>query len=44
MRIFPEMWTEHHVPVLELHPEHRVGEGLDDLPLHLDRFFLGHVS
>src|SRR6478736_8719128 len=33
---------EDDVPVFQLHPEHRVGEGLHDLPLHLDRLFLRH--
>src|SRR5580765_7790024 len=33
---------EHHVAVLQLHPEHRIGEGFDDLPLHLDSLFLRH--
>src|SRR3954464_1646717 len=36
--------AENDVAVLQLHPEHRVGEGFDKLPLHLDRFFLRHVS
>src|SRR5918997_4666630 len=32
------------VPVLELHPEHRVGQGLDDPPLDLDgAVLLRHV-
>ena len=30
--------------VLELDPEHGVGESLEDLPLHLDLFFFGHCS
>src|SRR5436305_9401480 len=32
--------AEHLVPVVELHSEHRVGERLGDLPLHLDLVFL----
>jgi hypothetical protein len=31
------------VAVVELHPEHRVRERLDDLPLELDLFFLGQT-
>src|SRR5947209_3305261 len=46
----PDPETPHlpcHVPqydvvVVELDAEHRVGEGLDDLALELDLFFLGH--
>src|SRR5581483_4163870 len=34
--------TEHRVAVLELDPEHRVREGLDDLALELDLLLLGH--
>src|SRR3954471_20893801 len=34
--------SQDHVPGLELHPEHRIGERLENLPLHLDRFFLAH--
>src|SRR4051812_47433635 len=30
--------------VVELHPEHRVGEGLHDLSLHLDLLFLGQTA
>src|SRR3989442_15635877 len=33
---------EHLVPVLELDPEHRVGQRLDHRPLDLDRVFFGH--
>ena len=33
---------QHPVPVLELDPEHGIGQGLDDGSLHLDRVFLGH--
>jgi hypothetical protein len=29
------------IHVVELHPEHRVGQGLDDLTLQLDLLFLG---
>ena len=32
--------AEHHVLVVELDAEHRVGQGLDDLALHLDLLFL----
>src|SRR5215218_5483798 len=35
--------TQDIVPVVQLHLEHRVWEGLDDLALHLDLLFLGHV-
>jgi hypothetical protein len=31
------------VAVVELHPEHRVRERLDHLPLELDLFFLGQT-
>src|SRR5918996_2212569 len=34
--------SEDFVPVVELDLEHRVREGLDDLALHLDLFFLRH--
>ena len=30
--------------VVELHPEHRVREGLDDLAFELDLFFLGQLD
>src|SRR4029453_19212440 len=30
------------VAVLQLHAEHRVGQQLDDLPAHFEKFFLGH--
>ena len=30
------------VSVLQLHVESRIGEGLHDLPLHLDHVFFGH--
>src|SRR5204863_3461927 len=33
---------EHHVVVVELDAEHRVRQGLDDLALELDLFFLCH--
>src|SRR4051794_29986235 len=33
---------QHLVVVVELHAEHRVGQGLDDLALELDLLFLGH--
>src|SRR5579863_2214362 len=32
----------HDVAILQLHPESRVGQGLDDLTFHLDRVFFGH--
>jgi hypothetical protein len=32
----------HDVVILQLHAECRVGQGLDDLSLHLNCFFLGH--
>src|SRR6185436_4453908 len=35
--------AEDHVIVVELHAEHRVGEGLDDLALELDFLFLCHA-
>src|SRR3954454_2934668 len=35
--------AESHVIVVELHAEHRVGEGLDDLALELDLLFLCHA-
>src|SRR6266516_2088308 len=34
---------EHLVPVLQLHPEHGIGEGLHDRPLDLDRIVFGHA-
>src|SRR4051794_24604516 len=34
---------EHHVIVVELHAEHRVRQGLDDLALELDFFLFGHL-
>jgi len=34
--------SQDQVPVLEFHAEHRVGEGLDDLALNLNAFFLCH--
>src|SRR6185503_18261494 len=34
--------AEDHVVVVELHPEHGVGERLDDLTLELDLLFLAH--
>src|SRR5262245_11563034 len=35
---------QHAVAVVELDPEHRVRQGLDDLPLHLDRVVLGLLA
>src|SRR4051794_6506886 len=32
------------VVILELHLEHRVGQGLKDLALHLDLLFLAHAA
>jgi hypothetical protein len=29
--------------VLEFHAEHRIGQKLDDLPAHLEKFFLGQT-
>src|SRR5918998_4126678 len=34
--------AEHLVPVVQLDPEHRVGQGLGDLALELDLLLLGH--
>src|SRR5699024_2116100 len=34
---------EHLVPVVQLHSEHRVRQGLDDAALNLDCAFLSHV-
>ena len=43
-RILPGHVAEHDaIHVVELDAEHRVGEGLDDLSLQLDLFFLGHA-
>ncbi len=39
-RILPGHVAEHLVAVVELHPEHRVRERLDDLAFELDLFFL----
>src|SRR6185503_17364128 len=36
--------AEHLVPVVELDLEHGVREGLDDLALHLDLFFLRQTA
>src|SRR5436305_3837971 len=36
--------TQHLVVVVELDAEHRVGQGLDDLALELDLFFLRHTA
>src|SRR5262245_52785708 len=36
----PRDLREHIVPVLELYPEHRAGERLDDLAFDLDLLFL----
>jgi hypothetical protein len=33
---------DHTVHVVELHTEHRIRQGLDDLALELDLFFLWH--
>src|SRR5438270_12544740 len=33
-----------YVAVLQLHPESRIGQGLDDLAFHLDRVFFGHIA
>src|SRR5690606_12437474 len=33
---------QHLVAVVELHPEHRVGQRLDDRPFHLNDVLLGH--
>jgi hypothetical protein len=30
------------VAILELHAEHGVGQQLDHLPAHFEKFFLGH--
>src|SRR3954454_14908808 len=40
----PRDVPEHDMVVVELHAEHRVGQGLDDLALELDLLFLRHVS
>jgi hypothetical protein len=32
------------MPILQLHPESRVRQGLDDLAFHLDRVFFGHTG
>lgn len=32
-----------HMPIRQFNPEHSVGQGLDDDPLHLDMFFLRHA-
>src|SRR5262250_3154147 len=34
----------HDVAILQLHPESRVGQGLDDLTFHLNRVFFGHTA
>jgi hypothetical protein len=34
--------AEDHVVVVQLHAEHRVGQGFDDLSLELDLLFLAH--
>ena len=34
----------HHVAILELYPERRVGQGLDDLTFHLNGIFFGHTA
>src|SRR6266545_2502770 len=39
----PRDVREHLVPVLELHTEHGVGQGLDDRPLDLYDVVLGHA-
>ena len=43
IRILPEMCASTDVPVLELHPEHRVRERLDHRALDLDAFFFRHA-
>jgi hypothetical protein len=35
--------TEDYVIIVELDPEHRIRQSLDDLALELDLFFLGHA-
>src|SRR3954451_2485591 len=40
----PGDMAEDLVPVVELHPEHRVGQGLRDLALHLDLVFLAQAT
>ena len=44
MRILPGDVGQHLVPVLQLHPEHRVRQRLDDRSFDLDAFFLRHAS
>ena len=32
------------IPILQLYPEHGVGKGLRNSPLHLDEIFFGHSA
>jgi hypothetical protein len=34
----------HNMAVLQLDPEGRIGQGLDDLTFHLNRVFFGHAA
>src|SRR5215467_13278098 len=34
----------HHMAISQFHPESRVGQGLDDLAVHLDRVLFGHTA